>query len=234
MWPATADEQIQYVKELRERTTASLQERGSKMRRAYEKKFGTRIYSAEEHVLVDVGRRTKVKQTRHALEAKILTQLSGGDYQLEIIEGDRCGEQFTVEIDRIEPLEGTISSQQMSSQAKSMKKQSLTSVKQPPTVTKTPVYGLRPIVGKNIISKKRPTLPKRVAAIDNVYPGGLKESGFAFCEPTNETKHSLSCEIRITESREWKLACAGQLFSNDSLQPLTRQSARRKAVIERN
>jgi hypothetical protein len=115
------------------------------MRRAHKKKFGTRIYNAAEHVLVDVGRRTKVKQTRRALEAKILTQLSGGDYQLEITEGDRCGEQFTVEIDRIEPLDGTISTQRKSSRAKSTKKQSLTSDKQSSTATKTPVYGLRSI-----------------------------------------------------------------------------------------
>ena len=47
---------------------------------------GTRTYQHGEQVLVDVGSRSKVKNTREALEAKIVTPIEGGEYWVHIRE----------------------------------------------------------------------------------------------------------------------------------------------------
>jgi hypothetical protein len=56
------------------------------MIKSYSKKYGTRTYQPGEQVLVDAGPRSKVKNSREALEAQIVAPIEGGEYRVQFNE----------------------------------------------------------------------------------------------------------------------------------------------------
>lgn len=98
-------EQVEFMTGLELKTHRHQEHRAGKMTRAHEKKTKTRVYQPKEKVLIDVGKRNRVKNTREAYCATVNEGLVGGEYAVTIDEGELAGGQYLVGHERIEPVD---------------------------------------------------------------------------------------------------------------------------------
>lgn len=89
--------------------------------RRHETKYKLRVYVPGEIVLVDVGKKTKVKQKRDMVKATVVEALTNNYYTVEFAAGPKIGDQEDVNGDLVEPLQKK--SQVMSDQVPERKEQ---------------------------------------------------------------------------------------------------------------
>jgi len=198
------------------------------MIRAYAKKYGTRTYQPGEQVVVDVGTRSKVKNTREALEAEIVAPIEGGEYRVQFQEGELAGGQFYADYSRIEPLEVPAPTIELSTHKKKPKTTLPTSKTCEVTMPRKKYHGLRDVTKKmKTRSNGLRWRPVRKAAIDEIQFNNNNIIVNNIVNTSDATKDLPENLDSRSSSHLWKLACAGQLLENTNEVPLTRIRARR-------
>ncbi len=85
-------------------SVAAAESAASKSTRAFEKKHKIRVYEAGEPVLVDIGKRTKVKSVVDKQPAVVTEAFTSGRYCVVWLTGNNSGDVAEAEVDRIEPF----------------------------------------------------------------------------------------------------------------------------------
>lgn len=97
------------MKAFAENLFAQTRERNKKKANAtikrHEAKYKLRVYVPGEIVLVDVGKKTKVKKKRDMVKAIIVEALTNNYYTIEYAAGPKVGEQDDINGDLVEPLQ---------------------------------------------------------------------------------------------------------------------------------
>lgn len=224
-------EQVEFMTGLELKTHKHQEHRAGKMTRTHEKKTKTRVYQPKEKVLIDVGKRNRVKNTREAYQATVDEGLIGGEYVVTINEGELAGRQYSVGHERIEPLDladPAISSTIATRQTKTA----------PHTSTNTRgigargrFHGLRKIGGN---TRKR-SVPngwrvERKSGVNRItLDGNIVLNNDISIDNSHQGTNGGELTGR-SGSHIWKLACSGQLLPTPTGEHFTRHRARRNNV----
>jgi hypothetical protein len=221
-------EQLNFVNSIESKTHAHQLHRAGKMTRAHEKKTKTRVYQPNEKVLIDVGKRNRVKNTREAYEATVNEGLIGGEYAVTVDEGELAGGQYLVGHERIEPMDladPTISSANASRQTKTAPH---TSNNGRGIGARGRFHGLRRVGGsKRKRSVQHGWQVERKAAVNRI---GFNGNNMLINNISNNNSDQITKSSELTNrsgSHIWKLACSGQLLPTPAGQHFTRRRARR-------
>jgi hypothetical protein len=220
-------EQVEFMTGLELKTHRHQEHRAGKMTRSHEKKTKTRVYQPKEKVLIDVGKRNRVKNTREAYCATVDEGLVGGEYAVTIDEGELAGGQYLVGHERIEPVDladPAISSTNTSRQTKTA---SRTSPNARGIGARGRFHGLRRIGGsKQKRSAQHGWQVERKAAVNRI---AFHSNNVLYNNVSINNSHQVRNSDELTTrsgSHIWKLACSGQLLPTPAGEHFTRHRAR--------
>ena len=221
-------EQVDFMAMVESKTHSHQMRRAGKMTRSYEKKTKTRVFQPKEKVLVDVGKRNRVKNTREAYLATVNEGLEGGEYAVTIDEGELVGGQYLVGHERIEPVDLADPAISSTNTSRPTKIASRTSTSARGIGARGRFHGIRKVTGsKQTRSTQRGWQVERKAAVNRISFDGNRMLVNNISIDNNEQLTSGGELTNRSGSHIWKLACSGQLLPTPAGEHFTRHRARR-------
>lgn len=101
---AEIQKQILYYRQVLQETREANEAAANKTKQQFEKRNKVKVYEPKETVLVDLGKRTKVKKVIDKVPAVIIQGYAGSQYRVVWLAGVKEGQTEVVDVDRIEPF----------------------------------------------------------------------------------------------------------------------------------
>ncbi len=95
---------IDYARQVLQETNAAIETAANRHIKRFEKKHKIRTYQSGDTVLIDVGKKTKVKKYMDKQPAVVIKSFSAGQYTAVMLAGGNKGEVFQADVDQIEPF----------------------------------------------------------------------------------------------------------------------------------